>query len=427
MLLFGSGCKYRTFFSFANHLKKKNIVSLDLEDQFLILPNASDTVSISLPRSFENLFVSKKTKQTGFILHKHFNELFLEYQVLGTSKKNFSEIIPYEPIQRVSENIIRKSSTLEANEDLIIDESKKQIRFNKEEIQIGAPLVIPANYTFTIDPGTSIDIIENGMIISYAPLLFEGTETEPIRFNSSDLKGQGLLVLSEKRESKLSYVEFNNLANPNKGPWNVSGAVSFYESPVTLDHVSISSNRCEDALNIIRTEFLMVNSKIEKTQSDAFDGDFVTGTIKNCSFYQLGNDAIDVSGSSLSMENIEIEDAGDKGLSAGENSTMKGKNISITKSEIAVAGKDLSLIDIQSVKVSDTKLAFTAFQKKSEFGPSDIVIEGLETENVALNHLIEVRSSLIIDGEKAEVSENVKERMYGVEFGVSSDETRIVN
>lgn len=416
---------YPIYIKGLNHLKKKNIVSLN--EQNLVLSNTTDTINISLPRSFENLFVSKKNKQTGFILHKHSNELFLEYEILGTETKNFSSIIPYGAKQEHAENIMRNTSSLDSNESIMIDEAKKQIRFNQQKIQINSPLIIPANYTFSIDPGTAIDIIEGGLIISYSPLLFKGTETNPIRFFSSDLKGQGLLVMSDRSASELNYVEFVNLANPNNGPWDVSGAVSFYESPVTLKNVRISGNRCEDALNIIRSEFQMIACTIEDTQSDAFDGDFVTGTIKNCFFKRLGNDAIDVSGSSLQMENINIEEAGDKGLSAGENSKMTAKNISISKSEIAVAGKDLSVIDIKEIQISNTKLAFTAFQKKSEFGASDILVEGLKMDSVDIQHLIEERSSLSIDGKTVEVSKNVKERMYGVEFGVSSDETRKVN
>ena len=44
--------------------------------------------------------------------------------------------------------------------------------------------------------------------------------------------------------------------------------------------------------------------------------------------------------------------------------------------------------------------------------------------NVEMDYLIENSSSLIVDGEKIETSQNVKDRMYGVEFGVSSAETR---
>ena len=230
--------------------------------------------------------------------------------------------------------------------------------------------------------------------------------------------------MSEDILSYLKHVEFNDLSNPKHGNWSVTGAVTFYESPVKLEYVTIKDNRCEDALNIVRTTFLMANCNIFNTQSDAFDGDFVTGIIKDSKFINLGNDAIDVSGSDLEIVNVQIIKAGDKGLSAGEDSKMTVNNVSISTSEIAVAGKDLSIINARNLKIENTKLAFTAFQKKPEFGPSNITIDGVIMTNVELNYLVESTSSLLIDGKKVESSQNVKERMYGAEFGVSSAETR---
>ena len=59
----------------------------------------------------------------------------------------------------------------------------------------------------------------------------------------------------------------------------------------------------------------MDNVFIAETQSDAFDGDFVEGVIRNSVFMDLGNDGIDISGSNIRVENVKIIRAGDKGLS----------------------------------------------------------------------------------------------------------------
>ncbi len=168
----------------------------------------------------------------------------------------------------------------------------------------------------------------------------------------------------------------------------------------------------------------MTESQITGTQSDAFDGDFVKGSIVNCLFENLGNDAIDVSGSDLYISNVNISNAGDKGLSAGEDSKMTINNVIISNSEIAIAGKDLSIINAKNVKIKNTKLGITAFKKKPEFGSSNVTINGLVMENVETDYLIESSSNMFVDGKKIETSQNVKDRMYGVEFGRSSAETR---
>lgn len=404
------------------HKKNKSITKLDPIIQ--IKSYETDTITIELPSSFENLFVRKKTKTTGFILYKDIYDLSVRYGITGLSETYKAPIAPYVQNETVNEDLFRLKNYVNNHEKLLINEDDKKITFSEDSISISSPLIIPKGYVFSINPGSIIDILKGGKVVSYSPLDFTGTKQKPIKVYSSDKKGQGILVLSEGQESTLKFVDFDYLRNPKHGNWGVTGAVTFYESPVDLEYVSVKNNSCEDALNIVRTNFIMNHVTISSTQSDAFDGDFVKGTISNCTFDKLGNDAIDVSGSDLIIRNVIVSNAGDKGLSAGENSKMDIDNAEITNSEIAIAGKDLSIIDAKNLKFVNTKLGFTAFQKKPEFGPSQIKVKGITMTDIETKYLIESSSSLFVDGEKIETTQNVKDRMYGVEFGVSSSETR---
>lgn len=415
-------CSYPVKIQEFSYKGEKNICSP--ESNSLILSNHTDTINFKLPRSFENLFVSKKNKKVGFRLEKDIYDLFMGVSTKGLDNLRYMPILPYKDKEIIEVDIFRDKHDLNNYSIIKINEEKKTITFSSKQVTINQDLIIPQGFQFIIYPGTSIDIVNNAKILSHSPVFFQGTKVQPIKVLSSDKTGQGLLVLAQGLESKLNYVSFDNLTNPKKGSWNVTGAITFYESPVTLNHTSISNNRCEDALNIIRTHFRMSNSKISLTQSDAFDGDFVKGIIESCSFENLGNDGIDISGSDLTIKKVIIKNAGDKGLSAGEDSKMTVENVEIYNSEIAVAGKDLSIVDIKTLKIDQTKLGFTAFQKKPEFGPSNITVKGLTMNNVETNYLIENSSSLVVDGKKIETSQNVKDRMYGVEFGRSSVETR---
>ncbi len=165
----------------------------------------------------------------------------------------------------------------------------------------------------------------------------------------------------------------------------------------------------------------MENSSISNTQSDAFDGDFVTGEINSCEFENLGNDAIDVSGSDITILNVRISNAGDKGISAGENSRLQVRGTSISESSIGIAGKDLSIVLLDTISIENTKLGFTAYQKKSEFGPSRIIAKSVEMKGVETDYLIENTSTLIIGNDTIMTKQDdVKSKMYGVEFGVST-------
>ncbi|MEP3208466.1 MAG: hypothetical protein ABJN95_04705 [Maribacter sp.] len=407
--------------------KKNRFVTGPREERMVIMPLEKRSVAFDLPDSYNNLFVQKKKKTTGFVFEKDIFNLFIGYRLLGTPKTIYNTITPFKDLDELTQadDMFRAESSLSTFDFLTVDELNKSIRFASDSIILEEPLVLPAGYVVHADSGLQIDIKTGGKVISKSPLNFVGSAEEPIKIYSSDGNGQGVFVVGAKASSKLKYVEFDRLTNPTHGLWDLTGAVVFYESPVNLDYVVIANNSCEDGLNIIRTHFEMKNTTFKNTQSDAFDGDFVQGTLTNCTFENLGNDAIDVSGSLLEMYGVKITNAGDKALSAGEDSQMKAENIHIDQCEIAIAGKDLSIVNINNARITNSKLGFTAFQKKPEFGASDIEAKNVVMTGVETPHLIENRSSLLLNGEQAETIDQVKEQMYGVEFGVDSKETRV--
>ena len=121
------------------------------------------------------------------------------------------------------------------------------------------------------------------------------------------------------------------------------------------------------------------------------------------------------------MQQVFVDNAGDKGLSAGENSRMIVEQADIKNTEIAVASKDQSEIQINTVKLSNCKIGFTAFQKKAEFGAASIRTTNLQMASIKIPYLIEEKSSLAVDGAPIPPSrKNVKEILYGVEYGKSS-------
>ena len=253
--------------------------------------------------------------------------------------------------------------------------------------------------------------------------MFIGSEQSPIVITSSDSTGQGLIVLKAARKSTLEWVIFDNLTNPSQSGWELTGAVTFYESEVIFSHCQFSNNRSEDGLNLIRTDFAINWSIFKSTKSDAFDGDFVTGTISNTSFVNCGNDAIDISGSVLEITNVLIHGAGDKGLSIGENSSATGSDIEITDAEIAISSKDLSQLTLRGVSVTNCTLGFTVYMKKPEFGPASISVTELSMNGVTDSYVVEEKSSLFIEGQRIQSNqEAVKDLLYGVKYGKSSNQ-----
>ena len=103
----------------------------------------------------------------------------------------------------------------------------------------------------------------------------------------------------------MEHVVFKNLNTLDYKGWTLTGAVNFYESDVNITNTLFYRNQCEDALNIIRSEFILDNSSFEYIYGDAFDSDFSNGSLLNTEFKNIGNDAIDFSGSTIHIENVD--------------------------------------------------------------------------------------------------------------------------
>ncbi|MBU0640616.1 MAG: hypothetical protein KKB50_17275 [Planctomycetes bacterium] len=355
-------------------------------------------------------------RQTGFEAKKvRVAQLRLAYRFVGTETVLYENIYPYPYLDEdaLADDPTHRPPNLDSHPFFEADPATGELRIRPGTWTIDRHVIIPAGYRVVAGPGTTLDLTAGAVLLSYSPLEFVGSGGDPVVIRSTDASGQGLAVLQARGPSVLRHVVFDQLANPAHGGWELTGAVTFYESPVQLEHCAFRNCRSEDALNIVRCEFSIQGCEFHQAQSDAFDGDFVTGTLCDTSFTDITNDAIDVSGSQLTVRDVSIAGAGDKGLSAGENSNVQASNISITASTLALTSKDHSQLTVTGARIDQARIAFTAFQKKPEFGPATIVARQVTTSGARNLHLIEIGSALWLDERKiAGQQRNVKDELY---------------
>ena len=345
------------------------------------------------------------------------------YRIPGVDSLFYVPILPYPYSQKeiIENDLLRKGATDNQFAFLTRNDTDRKITGTPGYWDINKNLVTPEGYALELPAGTTLDLKDGAAIIVRGPLQFAGTASRPIRLVSTDSTGQGLLVLNAEDPSEVTHTEFVGLRNLNQLGWTQTGSVTFHESAITLNHVSFKDNLSEDALNIVRTSYEMNNAHFSHVHSDAFDGDFTDGIIKNSVFEGLGNDGIDVSGSTLSFQNVRIQGAGDKALSAGEFSIIEGEDLEITESEIAIASKDKSVVTLTRVDISDSRLGVTLFQKKPEFGPASLEANDYVIRNTDVPSLIEQGSLFLVNGERIPANNtNVSDLLYGNLYGTAS-------
>ena len=88
-----------------------------------------------------------------------------------------------------------------------------------------------------------------------------------------------------------------------------------------------------------------------------------------------------------------------------------------------MASKDRSVVRLKGLELEGLHLGLTAFQKKPEFGPASLAVEGSSSVagGAAVPWLLEAGSSLSLEGQaqrpNAEALESI---FYGVKYGKAS-------
>jgi len=372
---------------------KKNILTLVsnntfLESKDLYLPVHYETFKFKIPKEMDVQDIKEN--------------LNINYKLLGKSEIRTKKVIPWPYLDKNSleEDSKIKKPNIESFDFIKVDNSSKTISMETGEWNIDKNIIIPEGYIVYFNKGTTLNFLGNSKIISYSPLKFKGTEESPIK-----IKSGSLVVLNSKESSLLEYVIFQNSSEAHENKWKLTGSITFYESPVIISYSRFSNSNSEDFINIIRSEFEIRNSFFENSYSDMLDIDFGEGIISSSSFINCSNDCLDLSGSDIILNKISINGAGDKGISAGENTKLDAKDISIKNSRIGIASKDLSFITIENIEISDSEYGFACYKKKSEFGPSEMHASTIKLINTDNNYIVEEESKLLIN--QKEIKEKV--------------------
>jgi hypothetical protein len=345
------------------------------------------------PPLFQSVFIPFSHELPDSLL----SSLQLGYRLPGL-KQHFQQII--EALTPLADFELPKANFKEF-EGIKWVEVKKEIYFEPGNWQYDRPLRIPAGWQVFVPPACNIELQNGAYLWIESPVRALGEAERPIRISSTDSSGQGLMLLSQE-ESWFRHVIFHKLAPPQPPGAGITGAVSVQGGKVRMQACVFSHSSSEDALNLVKTDFLLQDCRVLQSSSDGLDVDFSQGKIRDCRFLHSGNDGVDISGSYVEMEGVEMGHCGDKGLSVGEDSRVKGEDLNIHHCQLGLAVKDQSELQLFRLSLQDAKYGIAAYQKKAEYGPARLVLARLGMEQVGIPRLLETGSLLILDDQEIE-------------------------
>ena len=279
-------------------------------------------------------------------------------------------------------------------------------------------LVVPSGYKLRIAGGATLQFGRDALLIINGSLHVDGTEVNGVVFDALDgVSWPGLLVSGAAETSVLRYLTVRNTTGVQTNGWALTGGVNFYESDVEITGCRFENSMGEDALNIIHSRFTINDVLIKGTASDAFDADFSEGAVVNSRFVDIGKagggDAIDVSGSIISVTDSQFSEVSDKALSVGERSEMSADNVDLSNVGTGAAAKDGSVLVLNNSSINGASFAgLTAYIKKPEYGPAKITAENITVSGVPTPVLVQTGSVVTLDGKTIEPEDVDVDALY---------------
>lgn len=249
----------------------------------------------------------------------------------------------------------------------------------KGTYKVNRTLSIPREYGLKLGPGVRLVMGEGVSIVVHRDVQILGSPSENVII-TGDLKSSRpwgtLSVVNASAPSKVLFLRVSGGSEAWINGIFFSGQLNFYSSDVDLRGVLVSNAHADDAMNIKNSKFFLRDSVFSGNSSDAFDGDWVDGTVENCIFENNGGDGLDFSGSNVLVIGSRFTAMGDKGISVGERSTVTIYSSIFGLSKYGVASKDLSSVEAYASIFARNEKGFSLYQKKNIFGPSKSLIYG---------------------------------------------------
>ena len=161
----------------------------------------------------------------------------------------------------------------------------------------------------------------------------------------------------------------------------LSGCINIYDSTIINLRVFAENARCEDALNLVRTEGSIVEVEIKNSSFDGIDADFSDLTLDNIKIINSQNDCMDFSYGNYILNNLNLEKCSDKAVSTGESSNLEINNFIIKDSMIGIASKDSAVVNSKNGLIDKVDKCFSLYKKKQEFNGGLLKYHNLDCQN----------------------------------------------
>ncbi len=316
-----------------------------------------------------NVYLVKHSEDNGKLQRcKIFLEMCQDYNF---SKENLADLLE-------GELILNEQAYQYLGNNLNFENISKHRNFNKLNFK---------NSTIFYDDGIEIKHILNENILD----VYQKSHGSRLYIIDGNLENLKIKFNSYK-------AQINNFV-PKNFPTDINGLTGCLSLiNMNIKNISIESDgsSCEDAVNFINVKGSIDEIDIKNSFSDGLDVDFSELEIKKITVHKSKNDCVDFSSGKYKLNNLDLENCGDKALSVGEKSLLNLNNITAKNGSIGIASKDSSIVYANNIVFKDIETCIAAYNKKQEFNGGFIKINNsMDCSNYIKEVEIDANSKMV--------------------------------
>ena len=231
-------------------------------------------------------------------------------------------------------------------------------------------IVVPSSHRLRLEPGVTLHLDPNVSLITFRGISAKGTASQPIHLRAAD-PGRPWGALGVARAPETSTLTFLTVSGGSKTSFQgieFDGQLSFNASDVYVDNSEIYDARKADGLSVKRGSFEVHRSQFVANGSDGIDSEWSTGQIRESLFINNEDDGVDLADSTVRIDESAFHWMGDKSISAGERSRVTVVATRLSDSEVAIASKEDSRVDVRDTEFRRNHTGFSLYRSKPVFG-----------------------------------------------------------
>ena len=214
-------------------------------------------------------------------------------------------------------------------------------------------------------------------------------------------------------ESIVDFTSFKNTQSVKKNGWFLTGAITFFNSDISINNTNFINNIAEDSLKIVKSDFVINNTFFKNASSDFFDSDHSNGEITNLSMDGSVGDGLDLSGSKVKLLNSSFTNIRDKAISVGEGSSINISDAEISNVGTCIAIKDGSNAYATNISIVDANYSGVAvYNKKPVYGLSTAIIKNINIVNFEYDYIVQTGNSLKVDSSNIQTQDIDVDLLY---------------